>query len=102
MVYFSGFHRSLWVAGTAVVVDTLSPRIAALAIQEYGVTWRSSWQGSTRGPIPTQWGVEGYPTLYLIDHEGVIRYKNVRGEALDAAIEAIMSRFDEYNKTGFS
>ena len=39
---------------------------------ELGVTWRSSWQGSPRGPIPTQWGVLGYPTLYLIDHDGVI------------------------------
>jgi len=33
------FHRSLWVAGTAVILDTLSPRTAALAIEEHGVTW---------------------------------------------------------------
>ena len=41
--------------------------------EEFGVTWRSSWQGSTQGPIPMKWGVMGWPTLYLIDHEGVIR-----------------------------
>ena len=33
------FHRSLWVAGTAVLSDTLSPRIAASIIEEHGVTW---------------------------------------------------------------
>src|SRR5688572_16480454 len=41
--------------------------------KEMGVTWRSSWQGSTRGPISIDWGVQGYPTLYLLDHKGVIR-----------------------------
>jgi peroxiredoxin len=38
-----------------------------------GVTWRSAIDGSTSGPICTKWGVEGFPTLYLIDAKGVIR-----------------------------
>ncbi|MBI5362534.1 MAG: hypothetical protein HZA53_05095 [Planctomycetes bacterium] len=41
--------------------------------KKHGVTWRSSWQGSTRGALPTEWGVSGFPTLYLVDHKGVIR-----------------------------
>ena len=54
------------------------------------VTWRSSWQGSTAGPICQQYRVRGYPTLYLLDHEGVIREKWLgppSNEVLDAAVE---------------
>src|SRR5262249_47140491 len=37
------------------------------------LTWRSFWDGgSTDGPIARQWNISGWPTLYLIDHRGVI------------------------------
>jgi hypothetical protein len=43
---------------------------------EKGIVWRSFWDGgSTSGPIATRWNVQGWPTLYLIDGKGVIRYK---------------------------
>ncbi|MCP5020527.1 MAG: TlpA family protein disulfide reductase, partial [bacterium] len=56
------------------------------------ITWRS-WRngGSTSGPISTQWNVSGWPTIYLIDSKGVIRYKNVRDDALDEAIEKLVA-----------
>ena len=38
-----------------------------------GITWRSAMDGSTSGPICSKWGVEGFPTLYLIDAKGIIR-----------------------------
>jgi hypothetical protein len=38
-----------------------------------GPHWRSFWDGgSTDGPIQRQWNIHAYPTMYLIDHEGVI------------------------------
>ena len=62
-------------------------------IKEKELTWRSFWNGgSTQGPISTAWNVSGWPTIYVIDHEGVIRYKNVRGEALDKAIEELVQK----------
>jgi hypothetical protein len=34
---------------------------------------RSFWDGgSTDGPISRRWNVTGWPTLYLIDHSGMI------------------------------
>ena len=37
------------------------------------LTWRSFWDGgSTDGPIARRWNVNGWPTLYLIDHAGTI------------------------------
>ena len=46
------------------------------AMEKENITWRSFWNGgSTAGPISTRWAIQGWPTLYLIDHKGVIRKK---------------------------
>ncbi len=61
-------------------------------VEEKAITWRSFWnEGSTRGPISTAWKVSGWPTLYLLDGEGKIRHKGLRGPALDRAIEKLMA-----------
>ncbi len=57
-----------------------------------GITWRSFWNGEkgTGGPISQAWNVAGYPTMFLIDHKGVIlnRWLGSPGnDVLDAAIE---------------
>jgi peroxiredoxin len=66
---------------------------ARAAVQRENLTWRSFWDGgNTRGPIATAFQVRGWPTIYVLDHEGVIRYKNVRGEALEKAIEDLLAK----------
>ncbi|MCY2959684.1 MAG: thioredoxin-like domain-containing protein [Planctomycetota bacterium] len=61
-------------------------------IQEEKITWRSFWNGgSTSGPISTRWNVSSWPTIYVLDAEGRIRFKNVRGEKLDAAIDQLVA-----------
>ena len=57
---------------------------------EKDLTWRSWYDGSTGGPIAKQWNVSGWPTIYVLDDLGRIRYKNVRGEAMDKAIETLL------------
>jgi len=59
-------------------------------IKEENITWRSFYAGSTRGPIPTRWNVSGWPTLYILDHNGVIRAKNVRGPKMEQWIEKLV------------
>jgi hypothetical protein len=55
------------------------------------ITWRSWWDGGTiEGPIATRWNVSGWPTTYVLDHHGVIRFRNVRGEELDKAVDALL------------
>lgn len=64
--------------------------------QQEGVTWRSFWDESTSGPIATRWNVQGWPTVYLIDHEGVIRYRDIAGEqAIDAAVAELVARAEQ-------
>jgi hypothetical protein len=45
------------------------------------------------GPIASRWNLVGTPTLYLLDHKGVIRYKWLGSpgeEAIDAALEKLL------------
>src|SRR5437763_17082078 len=73
-------------------LEKLKPRL-----QEEQITWRSFWNGEkgTGGPISETWNVQGWPTLYVIDHKGVIRHKYVgspRDETvLDKAIEKLVA-----------
>jgi thiol-disulfide isomerase/thioredoxin len=49
---------------------------AHAAVSKTAMTWRSYWSSAgSHGPIPSQWNVHSWPTLYLIDTHGVIRYK---------------------------
>ena len=60
-------------------------------MQKEQITWRSWWDGgTTEGPIATRWNVTGWPTIYVLDDRGVIRFRNVRGEELDKAVEALL------------
>ena len=54
------------------------------------MTWKNLFQGSTDGEIPNRWGVMGYPTMYLLDGKGVIRYVSPRGEELIRAVEELV------------
>ena len=62
-------------------------------VKDKNITWRSFWNGpkGTSGPISTKWGVTGWPTIYVLDSEGVIRYKGVRGAKMDDAVTTLLA-----------
>jgi hypothetical protein len=60
------------------------------ALRKHGITWRSWWDGGTRGPIARSWGVRSWPTVYVLDHRGVIRYRGLRGGRLDDAVDRLV------------
>jgi hypothetical protein len=63
-------------------------------LEKEKITWRSFWNGGgPGGPISTAWGVQGWPTLFLIDHKGIIRHKWLGAppeKTLDEAIEKLV------------
>ena len=63
------------------------------------VTWRS-WYDGQQGPICKQYKVRSFPTIYVLDHKGVIRYKNVRGDDLDKAVETLLKEAEKETKAG--
>jgi thiol-disulfide isomerase/thioredoxin len=60
------------------------------------LTWPSIWDGgSTGGGVSRTWQVEGFPTLYLIDHAGVIRHKwegKPENDVIQSAIDKLVAR----------
>jgi hypothetical protein len=59
-------------------------------LQENGITWRSAVDVSTNGPIAKQWIVLGWPTIYILDANGVIRYRGLRGQEMEQAVVGLL------------
>ena len=57
-------------------------------IKDENITWRSFWAGPGGGwgRIPSEWGVQSWPKIYVLDHNGVIRHQDLHGEELEKAI----------------
>jgi len=71
------------------------PKIQEAMKREH-ITWPFFWDGgNTSGPIAKAWGVRSWPTTYVIDAKGVIRYKNVRGEQMDEAVNTLLKEMGE-------
>jgi len=60
--------------------------------------YRSWWDGyalkNTEGPIAKAWGVSGWPTMYVLDKNGVIRFAGLRHEDLLKAVAQLMAEKD--------
>lgn len=58
-------------------------------IADEKISWRSFWDGgSPGGPIASAWKVEGWPTIFLIDHEGNIIGQDPNDAQIEAAVKA--------------
>jgi peroxiredoxin len=73
-------------------------------LKDENITWRSFWNGEkgTGGPISAEWGVHGWPTLYVIDHKGVIRHHWVGSpgeKVMDEAIEKLVKEAEKDSKS---
>jgi peroxiredoxin len=76
----------------ALLSVNTDPDIATLkkSIASGEITWRSWWDGGTTGPITTRWGILSFPSIFVIDRAGVIRFKNPRGADLDQAVATLV------------
>ncbi len=66
------------------------------------ITWRSFWDGpkGTAGPISSAWNVRGWPTIYVLDKRGVIRYKDPRETELDKAVDELLAETEKKSVNG--
>ena len=76
------------------VLDTI-----VQAKEREGLAYRTWWDGHSQpdadqvaaeGPIATQWNVLGWPQIYVLDEEGVIRHTDKRGGSLIAAVDQLL------------
>jgi len=59
------------------------------------LTWRCWFDGGREGPIARRWGVYRWPTIFVLDAKGVIRYKELRGPMLDRIVDRLMKENGE-------
>ncbi len=76
------------------VSSDADPAAAKKSKDERGLSYRMWWDGDatrrTDGPIATSWGVAGWPTVYVLDRRGTIRFVNLRQEDLLKGVKQLM------------
>lgn len=60
----------------------------------YRTWWDGHGENPTGGPIATAWRVVGWPAIYVLDPEGVIRHVDERGEQLIATVDEMLVEMD--------
>ena len=63
-------------------------------VKELDLNWRSWWTGSQNNDISRRWNIPGYPSMFLIDAEGVLRYgfdDLEPGATLEGAINTLLA-----------
>ncbi|MBM3987943.1 MAG: TlpA family protein disulfide reductase [Planctomycetes bacterium] len=63
-------------------------------LAEQGITWRNAVDVSTEGPWARAWNVSGWPTIYVLDSKGVIRFRDVRDAELEAAVNELLAELE--------
>lgn len=60
-------------------------------LAEQNITWRNVLDGTTSGPIATRWNVHGWPTIYVLDKQGHIRFRDLRDQPLEEAVMQLLA-----------
>jgi thiol-disulfide isomerase/thioredoxin len=58
----------------------------------------TQWYNGPTGGVVGELGVTYFPTIYILDTKGVIRFKDVRGEAMDKAVEKLLAETEASKK----
>lgn len=78
----------LGVDGSDTQAEARQSRIA------HDLTYPAWWDGRNgpddRGPIATEWNVLGWPTSYVLDADGVIRFVDLKGEDLLKGVRQLL------------
>jgi peroxiredoxin len=74
----------------SVVADE-EPRTVDEAIAKSEITWRC-WYDGMDGPIARRWNIRGWPTVYVLDAQGIIRHYEPDDEKLSGIVDALVRK----------
>jgi hypothetical protein len=61
-------------------------------LDENGISWPQLHEGKERA-VSQRWNVQGYPTIYILDHEGVIRKKGFMPESeIEKMVDELLAK----------
>ncbi|MCS6852721.1 MAG: TlpA family protein disulfide reductase [Gemmataceae bacterium] len=58
------------------------------------------WHNGAKGGTLETYQVRFFPTIYVLDAKGIIRYKNIRGSALEEAVEKLLQETESNSGGG--
>jgi hypothetical protein len=58
-------------------------------LKQQNVPWRNWADEFNRGPISAMWNIRHWPTIFVIDKEGVLRGKDISGPALEQMLKTL-------------
>jgi peroxiredoxin len=76
------------------ILGVSSDKDAATAKQakiDRGLAFRTWFDGRHGGAIADSWGVAAWPTVYVLDQDGVVRFVNLRQEDLLKGVKQLMA-----------
>ncbi len=76
----------------SISVDEKRETVAAFLKKE-PMPW-THWYNGPDGNIIAELNVWSYPTIYILDAKGVIRFKDVRGKVLDRVVDELMKEVE--------
>lgn len=60
-------------------------------MEDEKITWPNIYGGPPgENAIAKKWNVFGWPTIYVLDHKGVIRYRDLRDKQLEEAVVELL------------
>jgi thiol-disulfide isomerase/thioredoxin len=77
----------------SISVDDNKEKVSAF-LKKTPMPWTHWWNGPRQGLV-VDWDVTSYPTIYVLDHKGVIRYKGVRDRQMDAAVDRLLKEKED-------
>lgn len=66
-------------------------------VKKTPMPWTHWWEG-TSGMIE-EWEVQYFPTIYILDHKGIIRFKDLREARMDEAVEKLIKEAEDEKKS---
>jgi len=64
-------------------------------LEKNKITWRQAVLGTTGGELAKRWNVQGWPTIYILDAKGVIRFRDLRGDEMEEAVVKLIEEAKE-------
>jgi hypothetical protein len=56
--------------------------------------WTHWWAGGEGRKLLRALHISHYPTIFVLDARGVIRYRGVRGKKMDEAVDALLKELE--------
>ena len=64
------------------------------SLESKTISWRVWWDGKDKR-ISDQWNIREWPSIFVIDQRGVIRFRDVRGKELENAVRSLLKKHAE-------